>query len=297
MSSALFELLSFYGSLGRPLSFVEIATHISRDPAHAHALMKELVHAASRTEVLEEDGFYWLSRFPLTSTGRRTQDLLLDTKWRKLSHYARLLRYVPFIEFVAASGSLVFGNVSRSSDLDVLVGVRAGRMFMARYCLVALFSLFRARRKDDIHASSPDRLCFNHFVAPAAYEKEPHNYYRRELYRNMVPLWAEESAYRAFVARNTAWSGVSILSLSDAHRRDATKSSVVRAVERLLSGRLGDMIERHIARPIAMARLAAYAKRKGGGERVVITDDELEFHFYLKYERVFSRPASPYPDR
>jgi hypothetical protein len=297
MPSALFELLSFYGSLGRPLSFVEFASHISRDPSHAYALLKELARAASRNEVLEEDGFYWLSRFSLGSTARRVQDLLLDTKWRKLSRYARLLRHVPFVEFVAASGSLVFGNVSPSSDLDVLVGVRAGRMFTARYFLVALFSLFRARRKDDIHASSPDRLCFNHFVTPAAYEKEPHNYYRRELYRNMVPLWAERDAYRAFIAKNAAWSGLSVLSLTDARRTDAVKSAATRAAERLFSGRLGDMLERHVARPIAMARLAAYAKRKGGGERVVITDDELEFHFYLKYERVFSRPASPYPER
>lgn len=297
MSSALFELLSFYGSLGRPLSFVEIATHISRNPSHASLLAKEIAHAASRNEVLEEDGFYWLSRFPLSGAGRRAQDLLLDTKWRKLSRYARIMRHVPFVEFVAASGSLVFGNVSASSDLDVLVGVREGRMFTARYFLVALFSLFRARRKDDIHASSPDRLCFNHFVAPAAYEKEPHNYYRRELYRNMVPLWADESAYRVFVAKNAAWSGLSILSLADARRMNAAKSAAARGVERLFSGFLGDALERYIARPIAMARLAAYTKRKGGGERVVIADDELEFHFYLKYERVFSRPASPYPER
>ncbi len=235
----------------------------------------------------EEEGFYWLKTHECGGVKRREQDFLLDKKWKTLMNLSKWFKHIPFVEFVCVSGSMSMGNVHDRSDFDVVTGVRAGRIFTTRYIVSALFSLLHARRLDDLQESSPDKLCFNHFVTKATYEKEPHNYYRRELYRNLIPLWGSDEALNAFIERN-AWAGMQPLAASDEHRRTEKKSRIARSLEWLLSDSFGNMIETRVARPIAMKRLAAYRARKGEGERVVISDEELEFHFELNYEKKFS---------
>lgn len=284
-ASQVTTLLTLYGALARPLTLMEISVALPEVPWEE--MENSLREGIAANTVRVRDGFYWLSKYSCGSMERRVQDLLLDRKWRMLTRLARWFRFVPFVEFVLASGSMTIGNVHDRSDFDVVTGVRAGRIFTARYLLSALFSLLRARRLDDLQESSPDKLCFNHFITRAAYEKEPHNYYRRELYRRMVPLWGMRDALAAFVACN-AWAGLSPFAVDHRRKIFAEKHLITRMIERMLSGSVGDSIEQRIARPIALRRLAAYQARKGAGERVVISDEELEFHFALNYEKRFS---------
>ncbi len=276
-----------YGALGRPLTFVEICGGIPPELATPEDVARILERGVARGQFAEEEGFYSPRARACGSFARRTQDLLRDHKWKKLESLARWFRHIPFVEFVFVSGSISMGNVHERSDFDVVTGVRAGRIFMTRYFVSALFSLLNARRLDDLQESSPDKLCFNHFVTEATYEKEPHNYYRGELYRNLVPLWGDEETLSKFISKN-AWARMPRLALLDAHRIAKGKSVIARALERLFSGKLGDVFEARVARPIAMKRLHAYLARKGEGERVVIGDAELEFHFVLNYEKQFS---------
>lgn len=277
--------LTLYGSLGRPLTFMEIAEALPDVPAED--IFAFLKNGTKKKSLKEEDGFYWLANYECGGMRRREQDFLRDKKWKTLTRLSGWFKHIPFIEFVFVSGSMSMGNVHDRSDFDVVTGVRAGRIFTTRYIVSALFSLLRARRLDDLQESSPDKLCFNHFVTQATYEKEPHNYYRRELYRNLIPLWGSDDALQSFIARNK-WADMNPMMMQDEHRRMENKSSIGRALEAILGGTLGDVIETRIARPIAMKRLAAYHARKGEGERVVISDEELEFHFELNYEKKFS---------
>lgn len=285
------DLFAFYGAFGRPLTFVELSTRIPAD-CTSEELSEFLSNGIRTGKIITEDGFFWSKEFALSGMRRRTQDLFLDEKWKKLQSLSRWFRHVPFFEFVMASGSLSFGNVNPNSDFDVLTGVRSGRIFTARYFASALFSLLHARRLDDLQASSPEKLCFNHFVTNGVYEKEPHNYYRHELYRNMIPLWCEEKACAKFIEKNE-WAEIKKVALLDLHRVTKSKSAFARFIEWALGGRLGNLVEERIARPIAMKRLSAYLSRKNAdlgayGERVIISDEELEFHFVLNYEARFA---------
>ena len=273
--------------MGRPLTLIEIYARINKDAITPEELLSFLTHEIRMKRIKEEDGFYWSVDAVTSSTMRREQDLLLDTKWAILTNLSQWFHWIPFVEFVCVSGSMSFSNVHDRSDFDVVTGVHKGRMFTTRYLLIALFSLLRARRVDDLGESNANKVCFNHFVTVDTYEKEPHNHYRHELYRNMIPIWAEEAAYRAFVEANR-WSGILPESLLDMHRVHTQKNKWVRCIERVLSGKFGDYIEQYIAKPIAMKRLSAYIARKGEGDRVIVSDEELEFHFDLNYEKQFA---------
>jgi hypothetical protein len=275
-------LLSFYRRLSRPLSVLEAWR------ALPHLSLADVFHALVALEndcaVVEGCGFYAVAGtkddFALK---RRVQDLRLDVKWKRLARYARWFRHLPFIDFALVSGSMALGNVTPSSDFDLVVGVRAGRMFTARYAALALFALLGARRRDDASDSGEDKLCFNHFLTPSAYAKPPHNVYRRELYRNLIPLWGDRKAVRSFVRANR-WCGAEQEPEGTERHLETPPSAVRHAVERFLGGAVGDCIERRICAPVARQRLARYVAKNQNRGRVVVSDAELEFHFSLPYE-------------
>ncbi len=275
------QFLQFYSALGRPLTLMEVARLNDLSPRLARNTLQELV---ARGELKEEDGFYSVISAGLRASQREKQDLLLDFKWRKLTRLARRLRFAPFIEFVMVQGSLAIGNVNPRSDFDVLVGVRAGRIFTARYFLNFIFGIAGGRRLNDEHDSSPDKFCFNHFTTPAVFAKPPFNQYRRELYRNMTPLWGKPEIIRKFLQAN-AWCGVTELAAYNLRFLPEEKNYIGRSLEFVLDGFLGNFIENRILAPIAKRRLAAYLARKPKEGRVVISDTELEFHFDLRYEK------------
>jgi hypothetical protein len=210
---------------------------------------------------------------------------LLDTKWRKFLRSADLFRHAPFTELVFGSGSLATGMVTETSDFDVLVSVREGRMFTARYFLLALATLYGVRRRRDDPHAEPDRLCVNHLITKASWSKPPHNPYRTELYRNLILVWGSRARAAEFFRAN-AWCGRDPSATNDLRWRGDRPSWFRKTFESAFGGRLGDWIERRLTRPFAIKRLKEYAaRRESQNGRVVISDAELEFHFDLPYER------------
>lgn len=286
------QILAFYQKLGRPLTAIEIGKATHNTPFDE--VLRELGVFVNSGAIYEKDGFYSLTKEPGKFSPRLNQDFLLDLKWKKLSQYARWFKHVPFVEFALASGSIAFGNVSPLSDFDVLVGVRDGRMFIGRYCLLALFSLFRVRRPNDKKESGLNKLCFNHFVTENAFAKPPYNTYRQELYRNLVPLWGKREKLGMFFSDNKQLTGLSNIPETQ-HYIGSEIGTVRRFIEFILSGKFGDWIEKQLAR-VAKRRLGEYIKSRptcalpahAGGRpssgRVVVSDAELEFHFSLPYE-------------
>ena len=281
---AIQNLLAFYGILDRPLTTLEIYKLIQVE-TNLTSVVEELETLTRAGTVTESCGFFSLAKRPLGNEGRRKQDFLLDLKWKKLSCYARWFRHIPFVEFALASGSMALGNVTTFSDFDILTGVRKGRMFTSRYCTLALFFLLGARRSNDKKESGLNKLCFNHFVIESTFAKPPYNMYRRELYRNLVPLWGKPEKLEMFFSENKQLSGLSDVPETRRYIRSKT-SAVCRAAEFALSGRFGDWLEKQSAR-IAKRRLARYIKNRPQTGRVVISDSELEFHFSLPYEAEF----------
>ncbi len=278
------SFFSFYKTLNRPFSILELASFLGGTEHSARVLEEK----TKQKTLSEEDGFFIASPHERGfGMMRRKQDLLLDEKWKLLIKQAKWFRFIPFVEFVVASGSMAVGNISRHSDFDVLIGVRKGRVFTTRYCINFIFSILRTRRLDDHEGSSPDKLCFNHFVTEKSFAKEPFNFYRAELYRHMVPIYGSRTALEAFFSANS-WSGAAPeKNLEDLRFREQRPNAIRSFLAFLFGGKLGDVIERKIMEPIARKRLSAYLTGKKQKGRVVISEEELEFHFKLSYEELF----------
>jgi hypothetical protein len=204
---------------------------------------------------------------------------LYSRKWKKFLKQVRVFRFVPFTEFVLASGSLATGKLEEGSDFDVVIGVKPGRIFTNRFFAVLILALagYFKRHMHQKGVSHADLICPNHFVTPKAYKlSPPYNPYWRELYRKMVPVMGDERRIEEFFKANN-W-----LKPPRRYRRDERHlgrgdSWVKSGLEFLLGGWFGSQLERLKFVQIASIKRGLPSNLKKGG-RIIYTDDELEFH-------------------
>ena len=233
---------------------------------------------------------------------------LYNQKWQKFLKRIWLFRFIPFVDFVLAAGSLATGNVKENSDFDVIVGCRQGRIFTARFCCVLLFSLFgwRAVHRQLQKQSnfqyftllkegnlSRNKICFNHFVTPNAYRlSPPHNEYWKNLYKSLVPVYGADVEIQKFFDANKDWNNnvvprqareLNLVPERSAYWRKVEglplrKSGLTKIKEWAWSGYPGDLMERFFKR-IQIRRIEKSLKiTKTYNPRIIYNDNELEFH-------------------
>ena len=220
----------------------------------------------------------------------RRRQVIYDQKWKKLLSRSWVFRYLPFIEFVIAAGSMALGNVNRDSDFDVIVGVRLGRIFTARFFLIVTLDILGWRRRNlDHNISSRDTICLNHFVTVSSYRlREPHNKYWQELYRNLVPIFGKPEVVREFFKANEDWLKWKINYLDDLRHRYNSPSGFKFIIERALNGRLGNWLEGILRKP-QLKRIEEKLKPALGYKpRLVYGDEELELHLDTKRTEEFA---------
>ena len=241
---------------------------------------------------------------------------LYSQKWQKFLKRVWPFKFIPFVELVLAAGSLATGNacpphnlrqkepvqgtaqvmwgMHENSDFDVIVGVRQGRIFTARaFCILAFGMLgWRAKHPNSLKSlplqytvllkwkhPSKDKLCFNHFVTPAAYRlSPPHNEYWKNLYKNLVPVYGEPVVIQKFFDANADWLQERRRYKSDQRHVYKKKRLVARIREWLLKGKFGDWLEK-ILKAIQITRIENSLKNQSGYKpRIIYSDNELEFH-------------------
>ncbi len=203
-----------------------------------------------------------------------------ESKWRKFLNRAGLFQFIPFVDFALAAGSLAMGGIHEYSDFDVIIGAKSGRIFTVRFFSAAVFGLFGWRRnKLSYGESASDKICLNHFVTPANYcLRPPYNAYWQKLYENLVPIAGDKEKINAFFVANI-WLDEKRKYVSIDKRHIFTnKSLFVKSIERILSGRLGDFIEKKLKKWQIQRIEAGLKSGLGYKPRVFYGDEELEFH-------------------
>ena len=202
-----------------------------------------------------------------------------------------LFRLIPFVDFILVTGSMAMGNPCEDSDFDVIVGVRRGRIFTARFCCWFVFGLFGWRRKSSSWCSrafvgshcAKDKFCFSHFVTPAAYRlSPPHNEYWKNLYQSLVPVFGDPVKIQEFYDANAGWMNNRIMYKSDKRHVYIRKLWVTKIKEWAWSGRPGDPIEKFLKKIQIRKIEESLKKTEIYKPRIICNDNELEFHPHTK---------------
>ncbi len=212
---------------------------------------------------------------------KRQQQVLYDKKWIKFLKRTWLFRYIPFVDFALAAGSMATGNVKPESDFDVIVGARTGRIFTARFLCVLAFGIFGWRRAKFSHKeSAADKICLNHFVTEKSYQLSgPHNAYWQGLYQSLVPLFGDLEKIDNFFKANNKWLKHPKSYTDDLRHFHKNSSWVKKVREWILGGSFGDWVEK-VLRRVQISRIEKSLKTDPPGykPRIKYSDEELEFH-------------------
>lgn len=297
MEKAILATLAYYDVLDLPLTLVEVASFLISpkqvDPFHqsfAGASVVSLDEIKTNLDKLigggtiaTHDGFYFLTGREKLCAGRLAQQKNAEQKWEKARRYISWAQAVPFIEGIFASGSLALGFMESSSDLDVLVVTKPGRIWLARLWLSFWLELIGKRRRGRDRVA-PDKICLNHYISSDALTLRWHSLYNAQTYLHLVPLLVRDHELINRFQRENNWMLNYVNNWPDLNgwQRRAVKlnhwlvgwAKVGEAVLEFTG--LAVLLEK-FARALQKSRIARGSKNKGIG-RITINEQELEFH-------------------
>jgi|GEM_PF-871021 len=96
-----------------------------------------------------------------------------------------LYAWVPYLRYVGLNGSLVRGDASPNSDIDLMVVTEPGHIFTVRFMVIGIIALVGIKRT---HRRVAGRLCVNYFITTDNLDIQPHNLRVAEAYRHMIAL-------------------------------------------------------------------------------------------------------------
>ena len=240
-----------------------------------------LSQLVARGHVETRHGFYYFPGREGLVEDRITKHARSQEKWARLRRIAVWWQALPFLRGVAVTGSLALENPGPESDLDVLVIAAPNRVWTVRCFLTVFLDVFRLRRRP--RGVTRDRVCLNHYLSADVLAFPYRSLYTALEYARAVPLLGE-SVCQAFRAANRPWMTEYLIrvfpdavSHQKTLRPTATLVVCQRVAERLLTGVVGDRLERVLA-ALQQARIARSAVTGAPGGRVVATDARAEFH-------------------
>jgi hypothetical protein len=228
-------------------------------------------------------GYYFLPGRQVIVRQWLRRHTLAQEKWKLTRRAARWLQSVPFVNMLAMSGSLAAGNTRASSDLDLFVVAKAGRLWLARCGLLAVAELL-GRRRRHWDQQAPDKLCLNHYVTHESLAVAPdiRNLYTAIAYQVHIPLLGDVWRQR-FLAANEAWMQEYVatpaavpLITRHALPESGVRQAVRGALEHLLAEPIWDWAERFAE--IVQRWIITRHTEPGRAGRVVINNEELAFH-------------------
>ncbi len=143
----------------------------------------------------------------LPSTNSANQIVL--AKWRAVAQAVSFFGWLPWIKGVWLTGALAAGVVKENDDLDFLIVTDSHRLWLTRFCLVAIGLLLNRYRSRWLpRRSNRDRWCCNIWLEPSALALPPERqtlYEARELMQ-AVPVYVRPGERATLLLEHNRWA-------------------------------------------------------------------------------------------
>jgi len=289
LGEAILRTIAYADVFDYPLTSQEIHRYLIGHAAPISAVEEALAHTGRLRERLGSVSPLWFlaGREELISV-RQEREGFAARLWPAARRYSQCIAAVPFVRMVGLTGALAMNNVSGpGDDIDLLVIMQGGRIWLGRGLIVLLVRLARRQR---VH------LCPNYILSERTLELGERDLFTAHELVQMVPF-VESSLYRRLLDTNAWLAGY----LPNASPRAPMNGAMSRmaglgqcCAERLLAGHLGDVVERwERERKIPRLRLEA-AQSSGGGATFTpdVCKGHMADHGSLVYRQYTARLAA-----
>lgn len=226
-------------------------------------------------------GYFFLSGREGLLSIRSEKEKISVRKRKKLLRYCRYLVPTPFLRGIIASGSIASGNTTESSDFDVLIIARTGRLYTCRFFLWLISSILKIRRKPG-QIKAPDKLCFNHYVTED-HLALPESLFNAQTYASLKPILIGRENFLKLYSANV-WINNYLYNFRPGDDFSGFPARPFRLfaatagfVEKILDKTIGSKLEKIMSK-IQRDKIKRNPLTYESGGRVIFTDRVLEFH-------------------
>lgn len=200
--------------------------------------------------------------------------------WGKVKKYVRFLRWIPFLRMVAVCNNLAFSNVRKTSDIDLFIVAKEGRLFLVRILVIAVLHCLGVRLHGEKIAG---RFCLSFFVDDSFLNLSSiaieNDVYLKLWIKTLVPV-IDDGVSKDFFLANS-WVNGDFEEFDGIVRKDREFFSVngkfKSFMEKLLGGRFGNLLELRLKNwQIKRARLKA--SKLADSSNIIIGEHILKFH-------------------
>ncbi|MBI2669925.1 MAG: hypothetical protein HYX20_02190 [Candidatus Yanofskybacteria bacterium] len=229
------------------------------------------------------EGYYFLFDREYLVPLRIKREKIAQRKWQITKRAVWWLHLVPYVKVVFASGSLAMRNMDELSDLDVLVIIKHGRIWLTRFFITGLLSLLRVRRRGN-DKIAPNKICLNHYITDKSLSIPHKSIYNAQTYANLVPIFVSDSELIDDFKKANGWVLDYVCEWDIENKevelrlRSSTSQFLVKLTEWLLDNfGIARVLEKWFGH-YQSRRIAHNPVSHQTGGRVIFTDEQLEFH-------------------
>ncbi|MCL5795344.1 MAG: nucleotidyltransferase domain-containing protein [Patescibacteria group bacterium] len=205
---------------------------------------------------------------------------LSEKRWKKADLVSWYLQMVPFIRLVAVTGSMSYGTIKPSSDIDMFIIAKAGRIWTCRAFCRSLLKFIGQLRTGEAINERAGKICPNRFVTNAYLVINPQNSYHAQDYTQMVPMFDVGGLYQKFIIANKWMEKFGYFrpkkALNLVHSHSLT--NIRKFLEWALAGKFGAMTEKNLREKHLKALNKKYPNINQPGSSIIANDNEIRIH-------------------
>jgi hypothetical protein len=269
---AILRTLLYSDLFDYPLTLAEVAHYLIGQPStpdEVRACLAQSGWLADR--VIELNGYLAVRGREALIARRLERAATSDRLWRRAQRFVRVLRVIPFVRMIAITGSLAMKNSAIHEDIDVLIVTAPDRVWLTRALSIALVYVGKL---------CGDTLCPNYVISERVLALDRHTLFVAHEFAQMVPVYGL-AVYDRMRALNP-WVHLMLpnttqpLWLQPEETVGSIAHGLKRALEKLLSGRLGTALENWEMR----RKIHKFQQRLGQPDGDALLDrDHVKGHF------------------
>lgn len=292
LHQSVIKTLAYFDIFDYPLTREELFLYLWQSPPNVSysdfILEIENLLQSERARSLESFGGYYFLPGRRDIIAKRERKILYTEERIKIARRGtKKLRYIPFVRALFVCNQLPVG-VKKNSDIDVFIVVREGRIWLTRFLITVILSIFHLRRtKKNVER----KMCLSFYVTDNNLDLSNicigfPDVYQAYWNSQLIPVYDSDNFYTKIVEKNTWVKKVlgnmpqkySILDRWNVFDTKTTKS-IKSFFEWVFSSKFGNFCEKSI-RALQLKKMKGSEKvvQKEQIRNIVIDDTMLKFH-------------------
>lgn len=190
-------------------------------------------------EAVREFGYYSLKESSELPLQRWRGHFFGSLREQRIRKFIGGLRFLPFVRGVGLAGSQSLGLEQKTSDIDLFIIAKKGKIWQVRTLVTAYFQILGVRRYGNKIAN---RFCLNHYITEGKVIQQGRNWYSAMEYGKLRAL-VFGSGIVSYKRDNSKWLKIFFPQLYVKKVQIERQTFLQQFLEKLLDNAIGEKIE------------------------------------------------------